>query len=87
VTDLFFAFVLSLAQRGTTKPVKPRRIELTRRRANEAMLRRHFRCELHFDAPRDVLDGVRRQSARRLLASTDLGMGEIAFVLGFEEVQ
>ena len=173
VTDLLFAFVLSLARRGTTKPVRPRRIELTRRRANEAMLRRHFRCELRFDAPhdlmvfdeatlalpmvnrnaqllsvllpglelavakdghertlvddvrlalnetmcgarpaiadvakslgissrtmqrrlgefgttyQDVLDDVRQRSARRLLANTDLGMGEIAFVLGFEEV-
>jgi transcriptional regulator GlxA family with amidase domain len=34
----------------------------------------------------DVLDDVRRRSARRLLANTDLAMGEIAFVLGFEEV-
>jgi AraC-like DNA-binding protein len=173
VTDLLFAFVLSLAQRGTTKPVRPKRIELTRRPANEAMLRRHFRCELRFDAPhdlmvfdeatlalpmvhrdaqllsvllpglelavakddrgrtlvndvrvalsetmcgarpaiadvakslgmsartmqrrlgelgttyQDVLDDVRRRSARRLLANTDLGNGEIAFALGFEEV-
>jgi AraC-like DNA-binding protein len=173
VTDLLFSFVLSLAQRGTTKPVRPTRIELTRRRANEAMLRRHFRCELRFDAPhdvmvfdegtlalpmvnrnaqllsvllpglelavakdhhgrtladdvrfalsetmcgarpaladvakslgmsartmqrrlgelgttyQDVLDDVRRRSARRLLANTDLAMGEITFLLGFEEV-
>ena len=173
VTDLLFGFVLSVAQRGTTKPVCPKRIELTRPRANEAMLLRHFRCELRFDAPhdtmvfdeatlalpmvnrnaqllsvllpglelavakddrertlvddvrsalsetmcgarpaiadvakslgmsartmqrrlgelgttyQDVLDDVRRRSARRLLANTDLAMGEIAFVLGFEEV-
>jgi AraC-like DNA-binding protein len=173
VTDLLFAFILSLAQRGTTKPVRPRRIELTRRRADEAMFRRHFRCELRFDAPYDlmvfdeatlalpmvnrnaqlfsvllpglelavakdgrertlvddvrlalsemmsgarpaianvakslgmssrtmqrrlrdvgttyqhVLDDVRQRSARRLLANTDLVMGEIAFVLGFEEL-
>jgi AraC-like DNA-binding protein len=153
--------------------VRPRRLELRRRRANEAMLRRHFHCELRFDAPydvlvfdeaaltlpmvnrnaqllavlvpglelavaqdddgrtlvddvrlalsatmcgdrpaiakvarslgmsprtmqrrlgelgttyQDVLDDVRRQSALRLLASTDLGMGEVAFLLGFEEV-
>lgn len=173
VTDLLFSFILSIAQRGTTKPVKPRRIELTRRRVNEAMLRRHFRCELRFDAPhdvmvfdaatlalpmvnrnprllslllpglelavaehdqertliddvrsavsetmcgarpaianvarslgmsprtmqrrlgelgttyQDVLDDVRQRAARRLLANTDHGMGEIAFLLGFEEV-
>jgi AraC-like DNA-binding protein len=173
VTDLLFAFVLSLAQRGTMKPVKPKRVELTRRRTNEAMLRRHFRCELRFDAPHDVLvfndaslalpmvhrnaqlhailvpglelavgqhdrartltddvraalsetmcggrpaianvakslgmsartmqrrladlgatyqevlDDVRQRSAQRLLANTDLATAEIAFVLGFEEV-
>jgi len=34
----------------------------------------------------DVLDDVRRQSARRLLTNTDLAIGEVAFVLGFEEV-
>jgi len=173
VTDLLFAFIVGLAQRGTTKPVRPRRIELARRRANAAMLRRHFRCEIRFDAPHDLLvfdetalalpmvnrnaqflslllpglelalaqDGqeqtlvddvraaisgtmcgarpaiariakslgmsprtmqrrlgelgttyqgvlvvARQRSARRLLANTDLAMGEIAFLLGFEEV-
>jgi AraC-like DNA-binding protein len=173
VTDLLFAFVVNLARRGTAKPVRPKRIELVRGRANEAMLRRHFRCELRFDAPhdlvvfdesalalpmahrngqllsvllpglelavgrddheltlvddvrsaigqtmsgarpaianvakslgmsartmqrrlgelgttyQDVLDDVRRQSARRLLESTTFGNGEIAFLLGFEEV-
>ena len=34
----------------------------------------------------DLVDGVRRQAARRLLANTDLEMGEVAFLLGFEEV-
>jgi len=154
-------------------PVWPRRIEFTRRRANEAILRRHFRCELRFDAPRDLmvfdeatlalqmvhrnaqllavlvpgldlalsqddpgrtladdvrdalstaisgdrpaiakvakslgmsartlqrrlgelgttyqdlLDDVRHRTARRLLTSTSLGVGEVAFLLGFEEV-
>ena len=173
VTDLLFAFLVRLAQRATGKPVKPQRIELARRRANEAVLRRHFRSEIRFDAPHDVavfeettlalplvkrdaqllsillpglelkvaqdahgatladdvglalsemmcgarpaiaqvakslgmsartmqrrlgelgttyqvvLDNVRQRSARRLLANTDLGTGEVAFLLGFEEV-
>jgi AraC-like DNA-binding protein len=34
----------------------------------------------------DVLDNVRHQSARRLLTSTNLSMGEVTFLLGFEEV-
>ena len=40
-----FAGVVSLAQRGTRKPIRPRRIELTRRRAHEASLRKHFGCD------------------------------------------
>ena len=173
LTDIIFAGITNLAQCGTMTPVRPRRLEFIRRRANEAMLRQHFRCELRFNAPHDVLvfdeaalalpmvhrnaqllavlvpgleravaqddhartltddvrvalsetmcgdrpaiakvakslgmsartmqrrlgelgttyqgvlDDVRRQSARRLLADTDLGTGEVAFLLGFEEV-
>ena len=33
-----------------------------------------------------LLDEVRRRSARRLLAHTDLGAGEVAFLLGFLEL-
>lgn len=33
-----------------------------------------------------LLDDVRHRSARRLLANTDLGVGEVAFLLGFEEI-
>jgi AraC-like DNA-binding protein len=173
LTDLAFSGLVNLAQHGTKEPVTPLRVELTRRKSNETMLRRHFRCELRFDAPhdllvfdeadlalpmvnrnaqllavlmpglelavtqdndartltddvrvalsdticgdrpaiakvarslgmssrtmqrrleelgttyQDVLDDVRRRLARRLLENTDLGMGEVAFLLGFEEV-
>jgi len=173
LTDIIFSGITNLAQRGTMTHLRPRRLEFMRRRANEAVLRRHFRCELRFDAAHDVLvfdeaalalpmarrnaqllsvlvpgleravaqdehartlvedvrralsetmcgdrpaiariakslgmsartmqrrlgelgttyqnvlDDVRRQSARRLLADTDLGTGEVAFLLGFEEV-
>lgn len=34
----------------------------------------------------ELLDDVRHQSARRLLSSTDLDAGEVAFLLGFEEL-
>jgi AraC-like DNA-binding protein len=173
LTDIIFAGIVNLAQRGTMTSLKPKRIELARRRANEAMLRRHFRCEVRFDAPQNVLvfdesalalpmvgrnaqliavlvpglelslprddpsrtladdvcetigetisgarpaitrvaralrmsprtlqrrlgelgttyqnllDAVRCRSARRLLINTDLGIGEVSFLLGFEEV-
>jgi AraC-like DNA-binding protein len=173
LTDIIFAGITNLAQRGTMTPLRPRRLEFIRRRANETTLKRHFRCELRFDAPHDVLvfdeaalalpmlhrnaqllavlvpgleravaeddqgrtladdlrgalsetmcgdrpaiakvakslgmsartmqrrlgelgttyqnvlDDVRRQAARRLLANTDVCIGEVAFLLGFEEV-
>jgi hypothetical protein len=47
--------VVSLARRGTGKPLSPRRIELTRRRAGEAILTRHFGCKVRFNAPIDLL--------------------------------
>jgi AraC-like DNA-binding protein len=34
----------------------------------------------------DVLDDFRRQSARRLLVNTNLAICDVAFLLGFEEV-
>jgi AraC-like DNA-binding protein len=33
-----------------------------------------------------LLDDVRRENARRLLSSTDLDASEVAFLLGFEEI-
>ena len=45
LTDIIFAGITNLAQCGTMTPVRPRRLEFIRRRANEAMLRQHFRCE------------------------------------------
>lgn len=173
IVDGTFASILALARRGTGKQIYAQRIELTRERADEAMLRRHFECEVHFAAPHDLfifderelaepflthnedliavllpgleaalgdrqrkstfadevkailsnhmrgerptvhkiareigmssrtlqrrleetgtsyqelLDEVRRQFARHLLAETDLAAGEVAFLLGFEEL-
>jgi hypothetical protein len=54
LTDIIFASVTNLARKGTNTSLRPRRVEFIRRRANEAMLRRHFRCELRFDASRHL---------------------------------
>jgi AraC-like DNA-binding protein len=173
--DCIFASIMDLAKRGTAKPMRPRRIELTRPRTptHEAALRKHFGCHVKFGASSDLLvfdeaalalplvthnaqllalivpglesaleetgsvrtladdvraalsqtisgerpavekvakslgmsprtlqrrlgelgttyqkllDEVRHRSARRLLANTDLGAAEVAFLLGFEEL-
>lgn len=173
LTDAAFAATVQLLQRGSGLMVKPRRLELTRRKAHEAMLQRHFACPVYFNALHDVLvfdlqtleqpfhthnpelldlmvpgleaalrrwegeipwleqvkagversmrgqrpsveqvakhlclsprtlqrrledagtsyqrllDEVRQDTARRLLTATDLEPGEIAFFLGFEEL-
>jgi AraC-like DNA-binding protein len=155
--DGLFAHILALARRGMGKRLVPLRVELARRRFGEAMLKRHFGCEILFDAPVDLLvldeaalgvrfvtrnadlyevllpqleavlqkrsmsgerpsvekvaeamcisprtlqrrlteletsyqkllDEVRDIMARRLLLHTDLDAGEIAFLLGFDEL-
>jgi len=173
LVDAMFASNFALAERGTGRALHLRRIELTRRPAEGALLHAHFRCELRFNAPQDriiyqradlelpfvtqdeghlasllpllegslreqtaatplrdrvwnvlsrgmrgghlrmsqvadlmhlsprtlqrrlgeagttyqqVLDQVRHHLARHLLDATDLDVGEIAFLLGFEEL-
>jgi len=173
LTEGVFAAAVELGRRGSGARVVPRRVELSRRRADEPLLRRHFGCAVIFDAALDqlvldpadlarpfhmqnedvcalllpaldaaldaqpaarslvddvraalrrrlsgqqvsvdklaadlrlsprtlqrrlvelgtsyqaLLDEVRRETARRLLAATDLDPGEIAFLLGFAEL-
>jgi AraC-like DNA-binding protein len=173
LVDAMFASNFALAERGTGHSLHLRRIELTRRPADDLLLQTQFRCELRFNAPQDrivyqradlelpfvtqdkgylndllpmlegslreqtaatplrdrvwnvlargmrgghlrmaqvadalhlstrtlqrrlgeagtsyqqVLDQVRHHLARRLLDATDLDTGEIAFLLGFEEL-
>jgi AraC-like DNA-binding protein len=173
LVDTTFASLVTLAAHGVGAPVTPIRVELARRRMDESMLHRAFRCPIQFDASVDqlvldesslarpfvtrnadvvamlvpsletalaeattsrtiaedvravlshrmtgerpnvekvartlglsartlqrrlgelgtsyqaLLDDVRRDAARRLLANTDLDASEIAFLLGFEEL-
>jgi len=173
LVEVTFATLLALACNGTGTKIVPRRVELARRRSDEAMLAEHFSCPVHFDASSDalvleekalerpfvthnadllemllpsletaleqtsakrsiaddvrtvlsrgmrgerpsvekiakemrmsprtlqrhlgtlgtsyqgLLDDVRRDTSRRLLAETDLDAGEVAFLLGFEEL-
>jgi AraC-like DNA-binding protein len=173
LVDAMFASNFALAERGTGRNLHLRRLELTRRAAEDELLSAHFHCELRFNAPQDrivyqrsdldlpfitqddahlakvlpllegslreqtaatplrdkvwnvlsrgmrgshlhmaevadalhlsprtlqrrlsdagtsyqqVLDQVRHHLARRLLDATDLDVGEIAFLLGFEEL-
>jgi AraC-like DNA-binding protein len=53
--DATFAAVLALVRRGTGKTLRPLRVELARRRAGDAILKDHYKCDVCFDAPVDSL--------------------------------
>jgi AraC-like DNA-binding protein len=55
LVDGTFAHILALARQGTGKLLTPLRVELARRRSNETILKRHFGCEVSFDAAVDIL--------------------------------
>ena len=50
LTDLCFAWVLSIARHGTGMRISPLRLELQRPRANARSLERHFGCPVVFGA-------------------------------------
>jgi len=55
VTDLVFAWILSIARHGTGGPVSPIRLEVVRPYAHQKLLERHFGCPIHFEAKRNAL--------------------------------
>jgi AraC-like DNA-binding protein len=55
LVDSTFAAVLALARRGTGKTLRPLRVELARRRAGDAILKDHYKCDVCFNAPVDSL--------------------------------
>jgi AraC-like DNA-binding protein len=55
LTDLCFAWVLSIARVGTGMRISPMRLELQRPRANARPLERHFGCPVVFGAARNAI--------------------------------
>ncbi|WP_433966085.1 AraC family transcriptional regulator [Tunturiibacter gelidiferens] len=55
LTDLCFAWVLSIARHGTGMRISPVRLELQRPRANARILERHFGCPVVFGAARNAI--------------------------------
>jgi AraC-like DNA-binding protein len=55
LTDLCFAWVLSIARHGTGMRISPVRLELQRPRANARVLERHFGCPVVFGAVRNAI--------------------------------
>src|ERR1700723_1563110 len=55
LTDVCFAWVLSIARHGTGTRLTPLRLELVRPRAYPKSLERHFGCRVVFQAPRNAI--------------------------------
>jgi AraC-like DNA-binding protein len=55
LVDVCFAWVTAIARRGSANAIAPKCIELARPTAQRAVLERHFRCPITFDAKRNAL--------------------------------
>jgi AraC-like DNA-binding protein len=55
LTDVCFAWVTTLADRGTDGAVRPIRVELTGDARNRRLYEGHFGCAVRFNAPRSAL--------------------------------
>jgi len=53
--DVCFAWILSIARRGTGRPIHPKRVEFHRPEAHRAMYEKHFQCSIKFRAAKNVL--------------------------------
>jgi hypothetical protein len=50
-----FAWILSIARRGTGQPIHPKRVEFQRFEAHRAIYEKHFQCRVKFRAAKNVL--------------------------------
>lgn len=55
LVDVCFAWIVVLAQRGTERPIHPKRVELERSSTHREMYEGHFRCPVKFNATRNAL--------------------------------
>jgi AraC-like DNA-binding protein len=53
--DVCFAWILSIARRGSGRPIHPKRVEFQRPEAHRAVYEKHFQCPVRFRAARNVL--------------------------------
>ena len=55
LVDVCFAWILTLGQRGTGRPLRPKRVEFQRALANRELYEKHFRCPVKFKAAQNAL--------------------------------
>jgi AraC-like DNA-binding protein len=55
LVDVCFAWIVSIARRGTGSPIRPKRVELHRPAAHQPIYEAHFECPVKFKAARNIL--------------------------------
>jgi AraC-like DNA-binding protein len=55
LVDVCFAWILTIAQRGAGRRIRPKRVELQRPEEFRAMYEKHFECPVKFKAARNAL--------------------------------
>jgi AraC-like DNA-binding protein len=55
LVDVCFAWILTLGQRGTGRPLRPKKVEFQRALAHRDMYEAHFRCPVEFKATQNAL--------------------------------
>jgi len=55
LVDVCFAWIISIARRGTGHRIRPRRVQFHREAANRAMYEKHFGCPVKFQASHNAL--------------------------------
>jgi AraC-like DNA-binding protein len=55
LVDVCFAWILSIARRGTGRSIHPKRVEFQRHESHRAVYEKYFQCPIKFRAARNVL--------------------------------
>jgi AraC-like DNA-binding protein len=55
LVDVCFAWILTIARRGTGRSIYPKRVEFERPDAHRALYERHFHCPIRFKAAKNAL--------------------------------
>ena len=55
LVDVCFAWILTIARRGTGRSIYPKRVEFQRPEADRGVYERHFHCPIQFKAAKNVL--------------------------------
>lgn len=67
LVDVCFAWIMTIARRGTGRSISPKRVEFQRPEAHRSMYEQHFHCPVKFRAAKNVLVFAKAEMDRPFL--------------------